>query len=59
MFSNGKNITNATIFLFEVNGLKNINPFSNSNSSKMDLKLYIIPSININVFKWKQILLML
>jgi hypothetical protein len=59
MFSNGKNITNAAIFLFEVNGLKNINPFSNSNSSKMDLKLYIIPSININVFKWKQILLML
>jgi hypothetical protein len=59
MFSNGKNITNVAIFLFEVNGLKNINPFSNGNSSKMDLKLYIIPSININVFKWKQILLML
>jgi hypothetical protein len=43
MFSIGKNITNVAILLFEVNGFKNLNPFSNGQLLKMHLKIHTIP----------------
>jgi hypothetical protein len=43
-----KSITNVVIFIFEVNGFKNIY------SKWLNLKIYSIPYININVIKWKK-----
>jgi hypothetical protein len=45
-----KNITNVVIFLFQVNDIK-FYIFQMVKSLKKDLKIYIIPYVNINVFK--------